>query len=291
MFLCCFATPCKPCRAAAHWVRGAVVLFIRSLIFNIAFYVTTALWMILFTPFYFIGPREKAWWAPNFWSRCNVWLLRHIVGVRFEVSGTENLPQSGFIIAPKHQSAFDTFCFLPWLSDPVLILKRILMWVPLFGWYVARMKMIPIDRGNREQAIRKVNAGAKYALSNNRQLLIYPEGTRRAPGAEPAYKSGIAYLYEKLDVPVVAIAHNAGLFWPKNSFMRYPGTLKAEFLPPIEPGLTREAFQARLIAETETACDRLLLEVADGPNPPPFGPAAQKRIAELRAAIAETQPS
>lgn len=259
------------------------MLFIRSLLFNIAFYLTTALWMIVFTPFYFLGPREKSWWAPKFWARANMWLLRHIVGLKFEVTGTEHLPDTGYIIAPKHQSAMDTFCFLPFLSDPVLILKRILMWIPLFGWYVARMKMIPIDRGNREQAIRKVNAGAHYALSNNRQLLIYPEGTRRHPGAEPAYKSGISYLYDTLDVPVIAIAHNAGLFWPKNSFLRYPGTLKAEFLPPIPAGLKRSEFQDKLIHQTESACDRLLLEVADGPNPPPLGPDAQRRVEQLRA--------
>lgn len=257
--------------------------FLRSLLFNILFYLTTTVQMIIYSPFYFLLPREKAWFAPNVWSKLNMWLLRVIVGLKFEVEGAENLPTTGFIIAPKHQSALDTFCFLPWLTDPVLILKRILMKIPLFGWYVARMKMIPIDRGNREQAVRKVNQGAKRALNDGRQLLIYPEGTRRQVGAEPAYKSGIAHLYAALDAPVVPIAHVSGLYWPKNSFMRYSGTFKARILEPIPPGLDRDTFMKRLVEMTEAACDALLLEAAAQPDCPPLSASAKARLAELRS--------
>ncbi|MEO0543515.1 MAG: lysophospholipid acyltransferase family protein [Pseudomonadota bacterium] len=213
--------------------------------------------------------------------------MRVIVGTRFKVSGVENIPAGGAIIAPKHQSAWDTFVLLPYVNDPVYILKRELMWVPLFGWYVARMRMIPIDRGAREKAIAKVNDGAREEMAKGRQLIIYPEGTRRVPGAEPKYKSGIAYVYVETGMPVVPVAHNAGLFWPKTSFMRYPGTFELKFLPPIEPGLDRGAFMEALEIKLETASDELLLEAVRAPNPPALSPVTQKRVDELEKAQAE----
>ena len=259
------------------------MLVLRSALFNAAFYLNAALQMIVWTPLYFLGPRETAWRIVHFWSRSNLWLMRVIAGTRHEITGTENMPDGACIIAPKHQSSWDTFAFLPYQKDPVYILKRELMWVPLFGWYVARMNMIPIDRGSRDKAIHKVNEGAQRAMRDGRQLLIYPEGTRREAGAEPAYKLGIAHIYEKLGVPVVPIAHNAGMFWPRNSWLRHSGTIRAEFLEPIPPGLSREAFMAALVGRTEAACDRLLLEAADDPHGPPLREAARRRVDALRA--------
>ena len=255
----------------------------RSALFNAAFYLNTALQMIFWTPLYFTGSRKRAWWFVHFWSRSNLWLMKVIAGTRHEITGTENMPDHACIIAPKHQSSWDTFAFLPLLHDPVYILKRELMWVPLFGWYVGRMDMIPIDRGSREKAVLKVNAGAARAMADGRQLLIYPEGTRREAGAEPAYKAGIAHLYEKLGVPVVPVAHNAGLFWPRNSWLRHPGTIRSEILEPIPPGLSREAFMAALVERTEAACDRLLLQAADDPDGPPLRETARRRVDALRA--------
>lgn len=259
------------------------MLVVRSLLFNLCFYLVTLIEMIVFTPYFFLAPRKRAWFVPKFWARTHLWLMEVIVGTRHEVTGLENLPGKSYLIAPKHQSAWDTFAFLPWLDDPALILKRELMWVPLFGWYVAKMRMIPIDRGNRHQAIESINRGAKHAIQNGRQILIYPEGTRRAPGAEPAYRKGIVNLYQNLDVPVVPIAHLAGLYWPRRSFMRYPGTIRVEILEPIPPGLSRAEFQRQLIARIEGACDRQLLALADDPAAPPFPETAKRRIAELRA--------
>ena len=130
------------------------------------------------------------------------------------------------------------------------------MWIPFFGWYIAKMRMIPVDRGSRSKALKAVMAATKAELArNSRQLIIYPEGTRRAPGDEPAYKWGIVEIYAQLGVPVVPVAHVAGLYWPRRKFLRYPGTIKARFLKPIEPGLEREEFLKRLVAETEAACD------------------------------------
>ena len=259
------------------------MLFFRSLAFNTAFYLNNVIQMIVWTPFYFFGPRRFAWWIVRNWSRSHVWLMKVIVGTRHEVRGRENLPPGGFIIAPKHQSAWDTFAFLPWWPDPAYILKRQLMWIPLFGWYIARMNMIAIDRGSHDQAIRSINAGATKAMADGRQLIIYPEGTRRPPGADPAYKTGIFHIYDKLDVPVVPIAHVAGLFWPRRKFMRYPGLIEVEVLEPIEPGLSKDQFMAALVSRTESACDRLLQRVAEAPDPPPFPPTAQRRLDALAA--------
>lgn len=263
---------------------GMSLLVLRSFLFNFLFYAVTLVEMIVFSPFFFLAPRKKAWFVPKFWARTHLWLMKLVVGTDHVVIGKEKLPEGSYILAPKHQSAWDTFACLPWWPDPVLILKRELMWVPLFGWYVAKMDMIPIDRGHRVKAIESVNRGALRAIGQGRQIMIYPEGTRRPPGAEPKYKMGVANLYERLNVPVVPIAHNAGLFWPRRSFMRYPGMIKVEVLDPIMPGLDRETFHKTLVERIETACDRQLLELADDPNAPPFPETAKKRVAELKAA-------
>ena len=197
-----------------------------------------------------LGPRSLAWWIVRFWARSHLWLLKAIVGTDHVVHGKHKLPKGGCIIAPKHQAAWDTFAFLPWWPAPAFILKRELTWIPLFGWYLTRMRMIAIDRGNREQAIRLVNAGARTATDEGRQLIIYPEGTRRPPGAKPSYKPGIGHIYETLDVP-------------------------------IPPGLPREVFMARLIERMEAASDRLLQRAAAAPDAPPLPESARARLAEL----------
>ena len=260
------------------------MIALRSLLFNIAFYICIVVEMIIFTPFYFLAPPQKAWWVPKFWARSNIWLQEKIVGTRFEISGLENLPTGSYILAPKHQSFFDAYAFLPWVPDALYILKRELMWIPLFGWYIAKMQMIPVNRGSRSKALKQAVKLAKERMAvRERQLIIYPEGTRRPAGAEPAYKWGIVELYHRLEIPVVPIAHVAGLYWPRRKFLRYPGTLKARVLPPIPPGLGKEEFLERLIAETETVCDELLIEAANSTNSPPLTPMVVKRLRELGA--------
>ncbi|RWA71655.1 1-acyl-sn-glycerol-3-phosphate acyltransferase [Mesorhizobium sp.] len=260
------------------------MLYIRSLAFNLAFYLSLIVQMIFWTPFYFLSPRHRAWFVPKFWSRSSMWLYDKIADTRSEISGVENLPEGSFILAPKHQSFWDAIAFFPYLDDALYILKRELTWIPFFGWYIMKMRMIPVDRGNRSRALKAVVAATKAEMARNpRQLIIYPEGTRRPPGAEPSYKYGIVELYTQLGVPVVPVAHVAGLYWPRRQFMRYPGTIKARFLPPIPPGLDKEEFMQRLIGETETACDELLVEASRTANPPPMPPTAVKRLAELGA--------
>jgi len=257
------------------------MLVLRSLAFNVVFYASLIVQMIFWSPMYFLSPRLKAWFVPKFWARTCLWLQEKIAGTKSEITGIENLPEGSFILAPKHQSFWDAIAFFPYLRDPLYILKRELMWIPLFGWYVAKMRMVPVHRGSRAKALRGAVAGAKKEMANDRQLIIYPEGTRRAPGDEPAYKYGIVELYAQLNMPVVPVAHVAGLYWPRRKFLRYPGTIKARFLPPIPAGLPREEFMERLVRETEAACDAFLIDAARSPNPPDLPPTAVKRLREL----------
>jgi 1-acyl-sn-glycerol-3-phosphate acyltransferase len=193
------------------------MIIARSLAFNVAFYVVTLLEMIVFSPVYFIMPRKKAWFVPKFWAHTNLFLQKWLAGTDKQVEGLENLPEGSYIVAPKHQSSWDTYALLPHIPDGLLILKRELMWIPIFGWYVAKMRMIPIDRGARGKVLKDVVRLTRERMQEGRQLIIYPEGTRRAPGEAPAYKWGIAEIYSQLGVPVVPIAHVAGLYWPRSS--------------------------------------------------------------------------
>lgn len=261
-----------------------MLVIIRSLLFNIVFYLSIIIQMLIYTPFFFFLPHKKAWAIPKFWGRSNLWLQKHIAGTDLILEGLENLPDGAYIVAAKHQSFWDVFAFLSHLDDPVFILKRELMRIPFFGWYLAKMKMIPVDRGSGLKAVNSMLAGAQIAIKEGRQIVIFPEGTRREPGAEPHYKYGIVRLYTELNIPVIPIAHNAGLYWPRHKFLRYPGAIRARILPPIEPGLDKDVFLARLIEETETACDELLLLASQDHNPPPMPPSAQKKLAKMKAA-------
>lgn len=262
------------------------MLQLRSLAFNAAFYASLIFQMFFWAPFYFLAPRHRAWLVPRFWSRSSMWLYEKIAHTRSEITGQENLPEGSFILAPKHQSFWDTIAFFPYLKDPIYILKRELMWIPFFGWYLLKMRMIPVNRGSRAKALKAVSRATKAEMERNpRQLIIYPEGTRRAPGDVPNYKWGIVELYTQLGVPVVPVAHVAGLYWPRRKFLRYPGTIKARFLKPIPAGLDRDEFMRRLITETEAACDELLIEAATAPNAPPLPSTAVKRLKELGVTI------
>lgn len=258
------------------------MLQLRSLAFNLAFYASLVVQMFFWAPFYFLVPRMKSWFVPKFWARSSLAMQDAITGTRREVTGLENLPEGSFILAPKHQSFWDVLAFFPYLDDPLFILKRELRWIPFFGWYIIKQRLIPVNRGNRSKALREVAEATRAEMARNpRQLIIYPEGTRRPPGADPAYKWGIAELYSQLGVPVVPVAHQAGLFWPRRKFLRHPGTIRARFLEPIPPGLSKEEFMQRLITETEAAADRILAETAKDAVRPPMPETARARLAAL----------
>ena len=259
------------------------MIILRSIVFNTLFYANLVLQMIVLSPYYFFAPRKKAFAIPKNWARSNHWLMEKVVGTTFTLEGLENIPDGGYILAPKHQSLWDTYALLPWLDDPVYILKRELMWIPIFGWYVARQKMIPVDRGARGKVMVKVMDRAKQEMAAGRQLIIYPEGTRRAAGAEPAYKYGIARIYRDLGVPVVPVAMHPGLFWPRRKFLRFPGHFKVKILPPIEAGLDPDVFYETLIERLEKASDELLIETAHDNPQVPLPPTAMQRLKELQA--------
>ncbi|MBB4955691.1 1-acyl-sn-glycerol-3-phosphate acyltransferase [Agrobacterium vitis] len=262
------------------------MLALRSHLFNVIFYANLILWMAVLWPIYFLLPRKLAYRVPKAWASMNHWLMKTIVGTTFEIEGLENIPDSGYILAPKHQSFWDTYALLPWLDDPVFILKRELMMIPVFGWYAAKLRMIPVNRGGKGKEMVKVMQRAAEEMRNGRQLIIYPEGTRRPPGAEPVYKFGIARLYRDLKVPVLPVAMHAGLFWPRRSMMRYPGHYKIRILPPMEPGMKPNDFFDKLVHDLEAASDELLLEVARTNPDLPLPPTALARIEVLTAASA-----
>lgn len=269
------------------------MIYLRSALFNLAFYLNLIIQMIIFSIPYFLMPRKAAWAIPKFWVRTNHWLLAMIAGTTHTVEGLENIPEGGYIIAPKHQSFWDAYGLLPYLDDPFYILKRELTWIPLFGWYVVKMRMVPINRGSREKVMPAVLEQTKRQMADGRQLIIYPEGTRRPVGAEPAYRYGIARLYSELGVPVMPVAVVAGLFWPRRRFLRYPGNIRVRFLAPIEQGLPPEEFMQRLISATEAAVDELLVDaVRENPHLP-LPEQARRRYEELTATetvTAETGP-
>jgi 1-acyl-sn-glycerol-3-phosphate acyltransferase len=225
--------------------RPIVRVIIRSVLFNLLFYLNLVVLLIAALPT-LVLPRGGIAWVVRLWARSNHWLLRNVCGITFELRGRERIPGGALLVASKHQSAWETFALFPLFADPAFILKRELMWVPLFGWFARKAQMIPVDRGARSQALAAI--------------VIFPEGTRRPPGAQPSYKFGVVHLYAESAVPCLPVALNSGLFWPRRTFLRYPGTIVVEFLEPIAPGLDKQVFAERLQQTIETATTRLLEE-------------------------------
>jgi 1-acyl-sn-glycerol-3-phosphate acyltransferase len=235
------------------------VVIVRSILFNILFYLNLVVLLVV-ALFTLALPRRAVLKMAELWGRVSVWLLRVVCGTKVELRGLENLPKGALIVAAKHQSTWETFALLRLFDDFTFIVKRELMWIPIFGWCMWKGGMIPVDRGAGSQALTDMTARAKREIRSGRQLIIFPEGTRRAPGAEPRYKFGVAHLYAEVGAPCVPVALNSGLFWPRRALLRLPGTIVVEFLPPIMPGLNKDEFLRRLQTDIETATARLLAE-------------------------------
>ncbi len=231
----------------------------RSALFNVVFYVNLAVFLVGGFMFFFT-PRKWSVRALQVWGQTSVWWLERIVGTRMEVRGREHIPQQGCIIAGKHQSAWDTFAILPLLNDPAVVMKRELMAIPFYGWFSMKFKMIGIDRTAGAGVLKRMVAEAREAVREGRHLLIFPEGSRRAPDAPPDYKPGASAIYLGTGAACVPFGLNSGLFWPRRQFMRRPGTIIVEFLPAIPPGLNRRAFEQRLETDIESATQRLVAE-------------------------------
>ena len=236
-----------------------MLILVRSIVFNVLFYLNTALWLIIALPTFFM-PYRAILAVATAWGRSNLVLLRAVAGIDYEIRGREKLPKGPIIVAPKHQSAWETFSLLQLFDNPVFIVKRELQWIPIFGWLMIKGRMVPVNRGARSQALTAMIERARIELARNRQLVIFPEGTRRPAGAEPRYKIGVAHLYVAIGVPCVPIALNSGLFWPRRSIRLRPGTVLVEILDPIQPGLDKDEFFERLQHDLETATARLLVE-------------------------------
>ena len=219
------------------------------------FAVLTAVLSLLFV-IVLAFPRRATVWLARIWARATFWGLKVFARIDWKILGAP--PRGAALVAAKHMSMWDTLALYLTLDDPGIVLKRELLSIPFFGWFVGKAAAIPIDRSAKARALRGMMDRAKAVLAADRPVLIFPEGTRKKPGAPPDYKPGVAGLYAALDVPCVPVALNSGLHW--RGFWKIPGTITLQFLEPIPPGLKRADFMALLEKRIETATNRLLSE-------------------------------
>jgi 1-acyl-sn-glycerol-3-phosphate acyltransferase len=234
-----------------------VSIFLRSLIYNVLFYVLLVLWMLVAIPT-FLLPRRIFMRVAKAWARSNIWLMSLICHIKVEYRGVEKIPKGPLIVASKHQSMWETFALLQFFDAPLFIYKRELGWIPFFGWYLMKSKMIGVDRDGGMRSLMEMARRAPKEIRSGRQLIIFPEGTRSPVDATPNYMTGVGQIYASAGVPCIPVALNSGLFWPRRTFMRYPGTLVVEFLDPLPPGLARKEFIARIKTSIEDATKRLV---------------------------------
>lgn len=239
------------------------MLALRSLVFNVLFYGWSTVLQVTCLPTILLRPGAVTW-VQRTWVRGTFALLAFVCGLRYEIRGRDRMPQEPCIIASKHQSAWDTMIFALLIRRPSHILKRELLWVPVFGWYLLRAGGIPIDRKGGAAALKRMIAAARHTISEGRHIVIFPEGTRVAVGAQVPYHPGVAALYSQLKVPVVPVALNSGLFWGRRTFVKRPGRIVLEFLEPIPPGLPRREFLEVLQQRIESASADLVTEASAG---------------------------
>ena len=233
------------------------MLFLRSLKFNVLFYIVLVGLVIVALPAFALQTRAVLTVA-GWWAKATLFLMRVICNIKVEFRGVENIPKGPLVIAAKHQSFWETFALMPFFDHPIFILKRQLVHIPVFGQLLVKTGMIAIDRSAGVKALLDMTRRARAAVRSGCQLVIFPEGTRRAPGAPPDYKTGFAQIYSACGVPCLPIALNSGLFWPRRTFMRYPGTLVVEFLDPLPAGLPKQEFLGRVETAIEEATGRIV---------------------------------
>jgi 1-acyl-sn-glycerol-3-phosphate acyltransferase len=234
--------------------------FLCSLIFNLYIYFVTIVLGLIFLPALFFPNRRGAIHGIKIWSSCILKALWTLCRVKVEIRGLEHLPKEPALIACKHHSVWETIIFFTLIEDPAYVLRREVLLYPIAGWYVAKAALVPVDRKGGAKALRSMVNKACKRLAQGRSILIFPEGARCTPGAPPDYKPGVAALYRRLDQPCIPAALNSGLFWPRRTILKHPGTIVLEFLPAIPPGLARKPFMNELQTRIETASDRLLQE-------------------------------
>ncbi len=245
------------------------LILLRSLVFALLFYLSTAIFVVGGS-FLLLGPRRYAMMGLKAHAIVSLWLLRVIVGTRMEVRGRDKLPVPPYLVASKHQSAWDTFALIPIFSDPAMVMKHELTLIPFYGWFSRKFEHVFVRRERGPVALRRLVQDARDRAAAGREIVIFPEGTRRSPGAEPDYKPGAVALYEGLGLPCVPVALNSGLYWPRRQLLRYPGAIVVDILDPLPAGMPRAAFKAALEDRIEAASSRLIIEAARSPNPPPI---------------------
>lgn len=232
------------------------MIVLRALLFNLVFFGSGTLFLSLALPA-MLMPRRITIRVGEIWFSFVLTALRLICGISHEIRGRENIPDTRCIIAAKHQSAWDTLAFLTFLDDAAYVIKQELTRIPVYGWLLIKAAMVPVDRDAGAKALRNMVQTARSRLADGRNIVIFPEGTRTAPGERRAYLPGVAALYSQLAVPVVPVALNSGLFWPRRGFLKRPGHIVVEILPPIPPGLPRRDFMLRLESAIEEASAQL----------------------------------
>ncbi|MCH8137676.1 MAG: 1-acyl-sn-glycerol-3-phosphate acyltransferase [Proteobacteria bacterium] len=235
------------------------MLFLRSALFNAVFFLWSAVLCFVYLPL-LVLPERVMVRGGTWWSKSIIRILGLAAGTGFEIRGAENIPTGSAIFASKHQSAWDTLIYMTLLPGPALVMKRELFRIPLYGWYARHAGMIGVDRRGGARALKHLIRRARSALKGGRSVVIFPQGTRTAPGAREPYQAGVAALYRVLGQPIVPTAVNSGLYWGRRAFLKRPGTILIEVLPAIPAGLDRDDFMAELERRIETATDRLVAE-------------------------------
>lgn len=243
-------------RAESGWHDMTVFRSVLFNIFSFFFHLALVVGLLVLLPF----PRPWMQATVRHWTNGLRLGLKVILGLDMEVRGRENLPDGGCVIACKHQSAWDTFVFYHLLGDPNYVMKKELMDMPVWGWHARKCGAIPIDRDGGPQALKQLVRDTRDRLAKARQVIIFPEGTRTAPGTRHPYNPGIAAVYTLTQGPIVPVALNSGLFWGRRSFLKKPGVITVEFLPPIPEGLDRSQFMEELETRIEGASERLRAE-------------------------------
>ncbi|MCR6672258.1 1-acyl-sn-glycerol-3-phosphate acyltransferase [Devosia ginsengisoli] len=260
-----------------------IIQALRTALFYFVFIGQTAIVAFIIGTIALVSGRTPlSWNLAVFWCRSNLAYLRVLTGVKTRVTGMENIPPGGCIIAAKHQSDWDVFSIFPHTGRPAYIVKKELMRIPFFGWAARSLDCIEVDRKRGAEAIPSMMRQAHAAIDRGCRIVIFPEGTRKAPLAPPDYRQGIVRLYLELNVPVVPVALNSGLFWGRNSLVIWPGTAEAKFLPPIEAGLSADVFLDRLKKAIESESNALILKADDLGLSRPVGPELRARLDAIR---------
>ena len=232
---------------------------LRGLFFHAALVITVVFWAVVSLPSFPLPLRWRYYWITR-WCQINAWLVRYIGGIHIKINGLENIPKTPGVVLAKHQSAWETLNLLPWFYPQSWVLKRELLRIPVFGWGLARLDPIAIDRGAGREALRQVIEQGSQKLAAGRWIVVFPEGTRVEPGKRGRYQQGGALLACRAGVDVTPVAHNAGEHWPRRGLRIHPGTIEVVIGPAIK---TQGRTPAEVIQLTEDWIESEMARLAE----------------------------